>query len=152
MQMRNMGSTSILTEEAHDERLPVPDLPYVLVVDDDEAIISVVMFLLETEGHAAFGISNSQKVIPFLQQAKAQRLPSVILLDLMMPGLSGYEIAAQLAQYEQFAAIPLIIMTADSRVRDIHAIPGALDLVNKPFQIDILLSKLEPYLLPPATP
>lgn len=70
-------------------------------------------------------------------------MPSVILLDLMMPGLSGYAIAAELAQNEQFAHIPVIILTADSRVRSASAVLGASDYLGKPFQISTLLSKLE---------
>ena len=126
--------------------LSVPDRPYILVVDDEEAIVSVIMFLLETEGHAGVGISDSQEVLPFLQQAGSQHLPSVILLDLMMPGVSGYTIAAELKQKEQLAQIPIIIMTADSRVHSASAVPGAVDYLGKPFHINALLSKLEHYL------
>jgi len=126
--------------------LSVPNRPYILVVDDEEAIVSVVMFLLETEDYSGVGISDSQKVLPFLQQAGSQHMPSVILLDLMMKGLSGYAIAAELARNEQFAHIPIIIMTADNRVRSASAVPGAIDYLGKPFQISTLLSKLEHYL------
>jgi CheY-like chemotaxis protein len=124
----------------------VPDAAYVLIVDDDEAIISVLMYLLETEHYVGVGLSDSKRVLPFLHQASPQRLPSVILLDLMMPNLSGYEIAAQLSKSEEFAQLPVIIMTADSRVHSASVVPGASDWVAKPFQLDSLITKLEYYL------
>lgn len=126
----------------------VPDRPYILVIDDEPSIVSVIMFLLETEGYAGVGISDSQQVLLFLQQAGPQHLPSVILLDLMMPGISGYAIAAELKQNEQLAHIPIVIMTADSRVHSASAVPGAVDYLGKPFQLSTLLSKLDHYLRP----
>ena len=76
--------------------LSIPEEPYVLVVDDDQAILSVVMLLLETEGYTSLGFSDSTKVLPFLEELRrtGQRLPTVLLLDLMMPVISGYDIAA----------------------------------------------------------
>ena len=73
-------------------------------------------------------------------------MPAVILLDLMMPGLSGYEIATALAEHTSYAHIPIIVMTADHRVSVANDIPGAVDLLTKPFQINVLLSKVGGYL------
>lgn len=120
--------------------------PYALVVDDDEAIISVLMFFLETEGYYGIGLHDSLKVPSFLASLEDKQLPSVILLDLMMPGLSGYELAAYLARSERYKHIPVIIMSADSRIRGPEAVEGAIDWVPKPFQLASLLSKLQPYL------
>ena len=137
---------TVVQDTSETMSLSIPKKPYILVIDDEESIVSVIMFLLETEGYAGIGISDSQQVLAFLQQAGPQHLPSVILLDLMMPGISGYAIAAELKRNEQFVHIPLIIMTADSRVRSASAVPGAVDFLAKPFQISALLSKLEHYL------
>jgi CheY-like chemotaxis protein len=149
----NTNATNILTfsmpEEENYAVLPaIPDSPYVLIVDDDEAIITVLLFLLESENYVGVGISDSKKVLPFLQQAGPQQLPAVVLLDLMMPGLSGYEIAARLSQSEEYRDLPIIIMTADNRIRSASAVTGARDWVAKPFQLDSLLTKLEYYLAP----
>jgi CheY-like chemotaxis protein len=124
--------------------------PYVLTVDDDDAIVDVIQFLLETEGYYGFGISDSLKVLSFLDSLNDNLLPSVILLDLMMPGLSGYEIASTLSQNERYQHIPIIIMTADSRVQSANGIRGAIDYVAKPFHLDPLLAKLKAYLDPPS--
>ena len=131
-----------------------PHDPYVLVVDDDQAILSVILMLLETEGYAAVGMAESKRVLPFLERAKvaqrdgALRLPAVILLDLMMPEISGYEIAARLSVHEKYARIPIIVMTANYTVRGASAVRGATDWMSKPFHLDRLLAKLERYLSP----
>jgi len=136
----------------YEENIEIPaiaDRPYVLVVDDDPAITSVVMLTLELEDYTGLGISDSRQVLPLLHQIEAdatKRMPAVILLDLMMPGFSGYEVADLLARHPGFASIPIIIMTADYRVSTASAVPGATDLLSKPFSVDTLLTKLERYL------
>ena len=74
------------------------------------------------------------------------RLPSVILLDLMMPGISGYEIVSWLSTHEWSAHIPIIIMSADPAALEINPMREVTDWLSKPFEIDVLLAKLEPYL------
>ena len=128
-----------------------PRTPYVLIVDDDRSIVGVIQSLLEIEGWNGIGISDSLKVLAFLKALSDDVLPSVILLDLMMPGLSGYEIAALLSQNERYRRIPIIVMTADSRVQGYSNIQGAVDFIAKPFRLDPLLAKLKVYLIPPAS-
>jgi CheY-like chemotaxis protein len=140
------GDANVSLKNSHIASIQVPDHPYVLVIDDDDAILSVVMLLLESEDFAGIGISDSQKVLPFLQATATNHLPSIILLDLMMPIVSGYDIVAQVSHDDRLSRIPIVIMTADNRVRSASAVPGAADLIRKPFQISVLLSKLEDYL------
>ncbi len=132
--------------------LCIPEEPYVLVVDDDQAILSVVMLLLETEGYISLGFSDSSNVLPFLEELRVtgQRLPSVVLLDLMMPVLSGYDIAAAMANNSWSAQIPVVVMTADHRVTGVHAVPGASDWLSKPFRIEVLVDKLEAFMPSPC--
>lgn len=128
----------------------VPSEPYILVIDDDPSILSVVSFLLDTEEYPNIALPESSSVLPFLQEVSAlgKRLPSLILLDLMMPILSGYDMAAALSQHPQLSHIPILIMTADHRVKTVSCVPGATDVINKPFHIDVLLSKIEQFLAP----
>ncbi len=127
--------------------------PYVLVVDDDHAILSVILLLLETEGYDAFGILDSRQVLPFLERIHKDqssgvpvRLPTLILLDLMMPHLSGFQIAAELALCEWSKAIPVVAMTADPTVQNPETVRGVHDLICKPFQLDEVLDKVACYL------
>jgi CheY-like chemotaxis protein len=148
MQYVGISTPSIFTGEKSASSISDQMLhsPYALVVDDDEAIVSVVLLLLESDSCTGIGMSDSRNVFPFLQQLDTDQFPSVILLDLMMPLLSGYEIASKLSQDERYRHLPIVIMTADSRIRAASAVQGAVDYVAKPFQIDALLSKLKSYL------
>lgn len=144
-----MQITTQMCAVEQDELLAhVPAEPYVVVVDDDASILSVVSFLLDTEDYPNMSLSDSSSVIPFLEKiyASGVRLPSLILLDLMMPLLSGYDIAASLAQSDTLSNIPILVMTADHRVNAISSVPGASDLINKPFHIEVLLDKIQHFL------
>ncbi len=144
------GSTCVLERESSISTV-VLDSPYVLVIDDDDSILSVVLLLLEMEEYIGLGMADSTKVVPLLEGLDSKHFPSVILLDLMMPTITGYEIAAHLSQHPRYANIPIVIMTADNRVRGAGAVPGAVDWIGKPFQMEDLLTKLERYLLSSST-
>jgi CheY-like chemotaxis protein len=125
--------------------------PYILAVDDDRDILSLLMSLLETEGYSCVGIAESEWVLPFLQQMGKrgkQHLPALILLDLMMPRVSGYDIARWLSEHEPYNSIPILVITGDPRARNISDVLGAQDILLKPFQIDALLTLVERFLAP----
>ena len=125
--------------------------PYILAVDDDRSILSMLMSLLATEGYSCVGFAESQWVLPFLQEMgkRGERhLPALILLDLMMPGVSGYDIARWLSEHEPYNHIPILVITADARVHDTSDVPGVQDILLKPFQIDALLTLVEHFLAP----
>lgn len=152
MQRSTDSATALVT--ANHSTFPAAEshirTPYALIIDDDRRIVDVIRSLLEMEGLNGVGISDSLKVPAFLDALDDSVLPSVILLDLMMPGLSGYDIAALLAQNERYRRIPIIVMTADMRVQGCNGIQGAVDFVSKPFRLDPLLAKLKVYLNPPT--
>lgn len=151
--MQYTSGSSRATSIDHEYSIPQyeTERPYVVVVDDDESILSVVMLLLATEGYTGVGFTESEQVLPFLGEMGKrgeQHLPTLIILDLMMPRVSGYEIAAALSQDESYKHISILIMTADARICDKNAVPGADDWLSKPFHIDALIKKLEHYLAP----
>ena len=152
MQYSSASATALLAGDC--ASLPVAEdsipTPYVLIIDDERSIVHVIQSLLEIEGYKGVGISDSLKVPAFLNALEDNALPAVILLDLMMPGLSGYEIATLLSQVERYRRIPIIVMTADGRVQGYSGIQGAVDFVTKPFRLDPLLAKLKIYLNPPV--
>ena len=125
--------------------------PYILAVDDDRSILSMLMSLLATEGYSCVGFAESQWVLPFLLEMgkRGERhLPTLLLLDLMMPVVSGYDIARWLSEHEPYNRIPILVITADARVHDKSDLPGAQDILLKPFQIDALLTLVEHFLAP----
>ncbi|HLI05336.1 MAG TPA: response regulator [Ktedonobacteraceae bacterium] len=125
--------------------------PYILAVDDNWSVLSTLMSLLESDGYSCVCIAESQWVLPFLQEMGKRgekHLPSLLLLDLMMPVVSGYDIARWLSAHEPYNQIPVLVITADARVRDRRDVPGAQDILLKPFQIDVLLTLVEHFLAP----
>jgi two-component system sensor histidine kinase ChiS len=151
MQSSSASATTLLAGDRSSLTGPGTHIrtPYVLIVDDDKRIVDVIQSFLEIEECNGVGMSDSLKVPAFLNALGDHELPAVILLDLMMPGLSGYEIATLLSQIERYSHIPIIIMTADSRIQGCEGIQGAVDFVTKPFRLDPLLEKLKVYLTPP---
>jgi PAS domain S-box-containing protein len=103
----------------------------ILIVDDEPVGRETLEALLLKEGHALAFASNGREA---LAQA-AQLQPDAVLLDIMMPGMDGYEVCRQLRATPALADIPVILVTAlddaDSRIRGIEA--GADDFVTKPY-------------------
>ncbi|MEK7298797.1 MAG: response regulator [Candidatus Margulisiibacteriota bacterium] len=80
----------------------------ILIVDDDEAIVDVIGLLLESEGFETLTASNGKEA---LEVAKNQR-PDGIILDVMMPKMSGYMVASMLQKEESLKHIPVLLLTA----------------------------------------
>ena len=107
------------------------DLPKILVVDDHSPSRTTAIALLEVEGYEVLEADNGPTA---LEQVK-QSAPDLILLDVMMPGMDGFEVCRRLKQDEQTRLIPVIFITAlsdqRSRIRGIDA--GGDDFLTKPF-------------------
>jgi putative two-component system response regulator len=103
----------------------------VLIVDDEYSGRETLQSILEGEGYNLVMAENGPQAIA---QAKAV-LPDVILLDVMMPGMTGFEVCEKIRNDPQVAEIPIIILTAlddrDSLLRGLKA--GADDFISKPF-------------------
>src|SRR5574343_1720741 len=85
----------------------------VLLVDDEPNNLKVLQQILKDHYELIFAI-NGEKALA----AAKQHLPDIILLDIMMPGMDGYEVCAQLKQDLQTQAIPVVFVTAMSDVED----------------------------------
>ena len=112
----------------------------ILVVDDEESIRLVVSFTLEQAGydveHAANGDDCLEKVYSFA--------PDLVLLDLMMPLVDGWEVLNLLRSNPETERIPVILLTAKGEIRDkMFALQqGASDYVTKPFSKEELLKRI----------
>ncbi len=107
----------------------------VLVVDDDALIRDAVMELLAFEGFVAVGASNGEEALARLRRDEVA--PALILLDLMMPVMDGWQFrAAQLADPD-LARIPVVVMSASD-----PAGVAADALIAKPFEVGALLATI----------
>ena len=119
----------------------------VMVVDDEFLLRNMLKDALEDAGHTVVLAENGQTA---LARAKA-KVPDCILLDIMMPGLDGYETCAALKADPQLAAIPVILISAttDLRVIDRAEQVGATTVLPKPVPIEQLEQALILALNPP---
>jgi CheY-like chemotaxis protein len=109
----------------------------VLVVDDDPDIRETLRFVLEDAGYPVYSAENGQEALAIL--ANAERLPGLILLDLMMPVMSGDEMLRALKKVKALAQIPVTIVTASGAPMP----PLASGLLKKPVDLDVLLRIVE---------
>lgn len=116
------------------ERLPI------LVVDDDETILSVIEFLLEDEGYCVSVAANGKEALEQI----ASQAPSLILLDMKMPVMDGWTFASAYRKQPGGHA-PIIVMTAayDSHMRASEI--NAEDFIAKPFDVNDLLALVRKY-------
>lgn len=101
----------------------------VLVVDDDAEIRETLTLLLQQEGYKVLGAENG---VQALEQLRGGH-PNVMLLDLMMPVMSGWEVLDELGETGELAKVPIIVISA-------MCAPGARACLRKPVNIEELLT------------
>ncbi|MCU7944518.1 MAG: phosphate regulon transcriptional regulator PhoB [Candidatus Thiodiazotropha sp. (ex Cardiolucina cf. quadrata)] len=115
-------------------------VPRILAVDDEPAVGEMLRFILEQDGFQADFVEDATQAISQIRRAK----PDLILLDWMLPGMSGLELADRLKKDRETASIPIIMLTAkgeeDDKVRGLDI--GAEDYVTKPFSARELLARI----------
>jgi CheY-like chemotaxis protein len=108
----------------------------VLLVDDDEELRGAVGAVLQAEG---FVVLEARNGLHALQQLMRTPLPQVILLDMTMPVMTGFEFLEYQSQDPRIRDLPVIAVTAYDKVA---AIPGVVQVVRKPFDLAQLLEVL----------
>ena len=107
----------------------------VLVVDDDPYLCDIMVEVLESEGHNTRSASNGQEALDRIRERK----PQLVLLDLMMPVMNGWEVASALRANPDWADIPVVLITAaHGSPEQKRASTGARAVISKPFDIDTL--------------
>ncbi len=118
--------------------------PRILVVEDDESTRYAMQFILENAGYKVDFAEGGEKA---LLAAQHQR-PDLILMDIMMPNLDGYQVARMLKAQKQLAHIPVIALTARAMKGDREKAldAGCNDYLTKPFESKDILGMLEKWL------
>lgn len=107
----------------------------ILVVDDDFDVREALLDVLDGCG---FDVRSASDGLEALALLDAGLVPRVILLDVMMPRMDGVELRAQLLAHERYAALPVVLLTADRRVDERATLPVDATL-PKPVDLDRLL-------------
>ena len=112
----------------------------IVVADDDEDIRELVVFKLRQSGHDVVAVGDGAAAGAACQDER----PALVLLDVMMPGMSGLDAARVLRQSPETATIPVIMLTARAQETDIEQgfAAGADDYVTKPFSPRELASRV----------
>lgn len=113
----------------------------ILIVDDDLTITGLMEALMMMEGHQPTIVNDSTKAIEIASSVK----PDLITLDLMMPGITGFELCELLHTDPRFANTPIMIVSAkdDAASRERATQLGARAYLTKPFNVDDLLQKIK---------
>lgn len=124
--------------------LSLPEDSLILVVDDTTTNLEIVFNILTNVGFKVITENDGERA---LQQVES-RVPDLILLDVMMPGIDGFETCKRLKENSVTYDIPVIFMTAnsdtDSKVKGLNI--GAVDYITKPFHEEELLARIKTHL------
>ncbi len=109
-----------------------------MVVEDDQAIREVLTEVLRFEGFEAFGAANGREALNMLE---GHDTPSLIILDLMMPVMNGWEFLDRIHQKPALASIPVIVASAGlSRPEGPES---AVDFMRKPIDLDEFIARVK---------
>jgi len=112
----------------------------ILIIEDNRSVRENLIDLLETNNFKVFSASNGSEGI----NLAAEINPDLILCDIMMPGIDGYEVKSELLEDEHSSLIPFVYLTAKSEISDIRKgmILGADDYITKPFDNKDLIASI----------
>lgn len=117
-------------------------IPRVLVVDDDPDVLEATQLVLEDAGCEVLLATDGSAALDLLRSLAA---PSLILLDLMMPGMSGWQFMAEAQNEALLGDIPVVIVSGGAfRKEDLSAL-GATAYLTKPLDIERLIAAVRKY-------
>ncbi len=115
-------------------------MAHILIVDDSPTEVHVLTSMLEGAGHTVYSATNGETGIEMAKELK----PNLILMDVVMPGMNGFQATRQLTRDEDTAHIPVIIVTTKDQETDrVWGLrQGAKDYVTKPIDEELLMGKI----------
>ena len=114
----------------------------ILIVEDDDTIRETLADLLEFEGYTVATTSNGSEALTYLQTNPA---PALILLDLMMPEMSGWEMRSRQLREPKLAAIPVVILSGVHDLRQQATTLAAAGYLPKPLDVNRLFTVIRRY-------
>lgn len=130
-----------MPEEGFSPPLPGAVGATILVVDDAPPNVKLLRLILRDAGYRVLEAGSGPEALDILRREK----PDAMVLDVRMPGMTGYEVCQAVRRDPEFATLPVIMVTAlslpEERIRGIEA--GATDFISKPFSRKELLARLQ---------
>lgn len=112
----------------------------ILIVDDEKDIVEFIQYNLEREGFQVITAYNGYEALEAIKEK-----PDLVVLDVMMPGIDGYEVCEKIRIEDKYKNIPILLLTAKTREQDeIHGLDlGADDYIPKPVSIQKLIARIK---------
>ncbi|HEX2912681.1 MAG TPA: GAF domain-containing protein [Chloroflexia bacterium] len=118
------------------DRRPEPAGPLVLVVEDDDRAAEILMLYLQEGGYRVARARNGSEAVEKANELKPR--PSLITLDVLLPGVSGWEILRNLKAHQKTRSIPVLVITLANDLKEAYA-AGAFGVIPKPVTREVLL-------------
>lgn len=117
----------------------------ILIVDDSSTNLVLLEAILQEEGYKTYTALNAKEAYSSIEKYK----PDLILLDLLMPQVSGFDILEKLKAFPSTSEIPVIVVSAVNTKENIELCKemGAADFFSKPIEIPTFLSRLKDFIL-----
>jgi CheY-like chemotaxis protein len=112
----------------------------ILVVEDDELTRDALRLILEAKHYTVHGSANGWEALDHLRHSA---VPALILLDLMMPVMDGWQFRRHLTQHAAWASIPVVVFSAAGNIHQEAASLGAAGYLEKPIDLDKLLDTVQ---------
>lgn len=116
-------------------------MPKILIAEDEQDILDLIIFTLEFGGYEVIPTSNGEEALKMTRE----HIPDLVLLDVRMPLLSGYQVCSEIKSDVVTQHIPVIFLSAKGQEAEIKTgyEKGAIDYILKPFAPDQLLNRLQ---------
>ena len=111
----------------------------ILIADDEQQLVLAMKIRLQSRGYQVVTASDGQQALELAEQEH----PDLIILDVLMPVMDGYSCLRELNVRFGRGRIPVVILTARDRMKDLFELEGIVDYVIKPFDHEDLLIRIE---------
>jgi CheY-like chemotaxis protein len=118
--------------------------PKILVIEDNDQNLYLVTFLLEKKGFAVVAARNGRDGI----QMACEQMPELILLDIQLPMMNGYEVARQLRRVDALKAVPIVAVTSYAMAGDREKVleAGCTGYIEKPIDPETFIEDIKHYI------
>lgn len=119
----------------------------ILVVEDEEMLRETITMMLELDGYEVASFETGDEALEFLKKTPNHEI-QLLLLDLMLPGLSGLEVIQKMKSDTALLNIPIVLQTGTTDSKDIDNAmkAGAVAYIAKPYTRKMLLTLIQPFL------
>ena len=111
----------------------------ILVVDDDQNLVMILAKRLTSSGYEVCTAQDGTEALTLVQSQK----PDLIVMDVMMPKMTGYQALKKVREADEFRKIPAIIISAKGSMQDFFADLNGVEFMLKPYEVKTLLAKVE---------